>query len=112
VRNQSGWVTKLISPDSKEINFIYDSSGNILKKIENISSGVTATTEYEYDSFNRLKKVKSANNEITIYTFCPVRWDVPLPLWSNWASYFQKKYHHKVPNSWNYLVSSKINDLA
>lgn len=69
LRNQNGWVTRIIGPDSKENNYTYDLSGNVLEKIENVSVGVTAITKYDYDKNNRLVRVTTPNNEITKYDY-------------------------------------------
>ncbi|OYZ19206.1 MAG: hypothetical protein B7Y39_12445 [Bdellovibrio sp. 28-41-41] len=69
IRNQNGWPTKIIFSDNKEINFIYDLSGNVVEKSENIGSNQEAVSKFEYDLFNRLKKVTSPKNEVTIYSY-------------------------------------------
>tara|TARA_B110001454_G_scaffold173944_1_gene165312 strand:- start:2463 stop:10619 length:8157 start_codon:yes stop_codon:yes gene_type:complete len=68
IRNQNGWPTKIIFSDNKEINFQYDLSGNVVEKSENIGSN-QAASKFEYDLFNRLKKVTSPKNEVTIYSY-------------------------------------------
>ncbi|OYZ14931.1 MAG: hypothetical protein B7Y39_17030, partial [Bdellovibrio sp. 28-41-41] len=69
IRNQKGWVTRLVGPDSKEVNFTHDLSGNVLEKIENVSTGATAITKYNYDFTNRLIQITTPKNEVTKYNY-------------------------------------------
>lgn len=69
--NSAGNLVKTIYPSSKYVRFEHDLAGNVTASKVFKTSGVEAITLYEYDLFNRIKKVTSPKNEITAYEYSP-----------------------------------------
>lgn len=70
VRNAVGQVVRILTPEGKQFDFTLDAAGNAIEKIES-ASGNPSTTQYVYDSMNRLKSTISPKNEVTEYHYLP-----------------------------------------
>jgi YD repeat-containing protein len=67
--NLQGQMIKQINLDGKFTSYTYDLAGNVLTSTVNINNSQSATTVFQYDEMNRLKKVISPKNEVTDYKY-------------------------------------------
>lgn len=67
--NSKGQLTKQTDQNNKFSSYTYDLAGNVLTSTSNVQADVQSTTNYEYDTMNRLTKVTSPKNEATEYRY-------------------------------------------
>lgn len=69
--DSAGNLTKKIDNSGKFVNYVYDAAGNVLQTISSSDGTTQIIITKTYDSFNRIKSVKSPKNEITSYDYLP-----------------------------------------
>lgn len=62
---------KVILPDGKSVQMLYDSAGNVIQKISLVDGAQTAIVKYAYNAFNRPIQVTTPNNEVISYEYLP-----------------------------------------